>query len=119
MSYPRRFKHSINLRSDKLAKSPRGMAETLGCAIPMRRPASSWVRPRRRTTRLISITKSDLNLKLVGVRQAKIGKHVAGTGFDFDAVNHAFATQHSFCIVLHLDFETAYNFFKEFSPLAQ
>src|SRR5208283_3394998 len=36
--------------------------ETFACEIPIRRPTSSWVRPRRRTARVISMTRPDLIL---------------------------------------------------------
>ena len=64
MSYPSRFRQSISLRSDRLAKSPRSSPETFGCGMPMRRAASSWVRPRLRTARVISMASPDLILSL-------------------------------------------------------
>ena len=60
MSYPRRFRHSINLLSERLEKSPSMRPETFACEMPMCLPASCWVRPSHRIARVISIASPDL-----------------------------------------------------------
>src|SRR5580698_7611892 len=50
----------MSLLSERFEKSPRIRQETFACEMPIRCAASCWVRPRRRTARVISIARPDL-----------------------------------------------------------